>query len=242
MFVSLDEHDLQVVIDAMDEKKVAPNEFIITEGEPGEVLYIVENGELKCTKVIDGAEKFLKDYKAGDVFGELALLYNAPRAATIQAVSDAHLWVLDRNTFNNIVKEASQNKRQKYEQFLSTVTILKSMDHYERSKMADAIKESKVKKGEVVIKQGDLGETFYILVEGEATANLNDNPDKAVMSYKSGDYFGELALLRGEPRAANVIAETDCKLISLDRKSFKRLLGPLDKILQRNMDHYANYM
>ena len=62
------------------------------------------------------------------------------------------------------------------------------------------------------------------------------------MDYAPGAYFGELALLRGDPRAANVIAGSDCKLIELDRKGFKRLLGPLDKILQRNMSHYANYM
>jgi len=58
------------------------------------------------------------------------------------------------------------------------------------------------------------------------------------MAYKKGDYFGELALLRGEPRAANVLADEDCKCISLDRKSFKRLLGPLNKILQRNISNY----
>jgi cAMP-dependent protein kinase regulator len=83
MFMALDEHDLKVVIDAMDEKKPSNGEFVIREGEAGDCLYIVESGELKCTKVIDGSERFLKNYNPGDVFGELALLYNAPRAATI---------------------------------------------------------------------------------------------------------------------------------------------------------------
>lgn len=141
MFMSLDPKDLKVVIDAMDEKKVSGGEFVIREGENGDVLYIVESGELSCSKVLGGKETFLKKYASGDVFGELALLYNAPRAATIKADSESTLWVLDRNTFNNIVKDASQNKRNKYEQFLSTVPILANMDKYERSKIADCIKE-----------------------------------------------------------------------------------------------------
>ena len=60
--------------------------------------------------------------------------------------------------------------------------------------------------------------------------------------YGPGDYFGELALLKNEPRAANVIAKTKLKVVSLDRNSFKRLLGPLDDILKRNMDSYLNYV
>jgi len=116
------------------------------------------------------------------------------------------------------------------------------MDHYERSKLADAIKEKKFSAGEQIIKQGDAGEVFYIMVDGSASATLDKNPSESVMSYKEGDYFGELALLRNEPRAANVNATTDCKVIALDRKSFKRLLGPLDTILKRNMGSYQNYM
>lgn len=235
MFMSLEEKDLQVVIDAMDQKKAEAEEFVIKEGEPGDVLYILESGTMQCTKVIGGEKKALKQYKAGDVFGELALLYNAPRAATIQAETESLLWVLDRQTFNHIVKDASQKKREKYENFLSTVPILQNMDHYERSKLADAIKEKKFTAGSQIIKQGEQGDSFYILVDGDAYVTLNASGDEVVMKYQPGDYFGELALLKDEPRAANVFAKSDCKCISLDRKSFKRLLGPLNKILKRNM-------
>ena len=242
MFAGLEDKDLQVVIDAMDQKKATAEEYVIKEGEPGEVLYILESGTMVCTKVIDGASKTLKEYKAGDVFGELALLYNAPRAATIQAKEESLLWVLDRQTFNHIVKDASQKKREKYENFLSTVPILQNMDHYERSKLADAIKEKKFPAGEQIIKHGVQADQFYVLVDGDAYATLDASGGEVVMKYKPGDYFGELALLRDEPRAANVFAKDECKCICLDRKSFKRLLGPLNKILKRNMASYMNFV
>lgn len=130
------------------------------------------------------------------------------------------------------------------------------MDHYERSKLADAIKEEKYKPNDFIIKevkysinsislQGEIGNVFYILVDGEAIATKTleaGQAAKQVMHYKAGDYFGELALLKNEPRAANVIATTNLKVVSLDRNSFKRLLGPLDDILKRNMDSYLNYV
>jgi len=112
----------------------------------------------------------LKGLEPGDAFGELALLYNAPRAATIIAKSDVTLWQLDRATFNHIVKDASQNKRAKYEDFLQSVPILQSMDHYERSKIADTIKEQVFAPGETVIAEGEEGDTFYLVMTGEANA------------------------------------------------------------------------
>ncbi len=138
-----------------------------------------------------------------------------------------------------------RNKRDKYEEFLKSVSLLSSMDNYERSKLADAIKEVVYKEGDYVIKEGETGNIFFIIIEGSAIATKTLEPGKPaeeVMQYKASDYFGELALLKDEPRAANVIAKTKLKVASMDRQSFKRLLGPLDKILARNMDSYKNYV
>jgi cAMP-dependent protein kinase regulator len=170
------------------------------------------------------------------------LLYNAPRAATIVADSESHLWVLDRETFNHIVKDSSRVRREKYETFLTKVKVLETMDGYERSVLSDAFVEEHFKAGDVVIKEGEEGNKFYLVESGELVATKGPNEEsKEVMHYKAGDYFGERALIRNEPRAANVIAKTDCTLVSVDRHSFKRLMGPLDALLRRNMEVYETF-
>lgn len=83
-------------------------------------MYIIDQGHLDCFKKFkeDEEEVKLKTYEPGEAFGELALLYNAPRAATIKAVDDCVCFALDRETFNHIVKDAANRKREKYENFL----------------------------------------------------------------------------------------------------------------------------
>ena len=141
------------------------------------------------------------------------------------------------------MKDAAKNKRDRYEDFLSSVPILQSIDHYERSKVADAIKESTFAAGAEIITEGADGSDFYIIISGEAiaTKSLNGAAPTQVKAYGPSDYFGERALLLSEPRAANVIAQTEVKVATIDRDSFQRLLGPLDTILQRNMDQYMTH-
>jgi cAMP-dependent protein kinase regulator len=175
MFSALEDKELRIVIDAIEEVKGNEGDVIIKEGDQGDCMYVLEKGSLDCTKVFAGQTEptFLKEYQPGEGFGELALLYNAPRAATITAKSEYIIWKLDRDTFNNIVKDAAAKKREKYDNFLQTVEILKSMDPYERSKLGDAVKEEHFNKDHMIIREGDEGNVFYIITEGQAHCTKN---------------------------------------------------------------------
>ena len=249
LFSSLEPKDLEIVIGAMEEKKFKSGENVITQGDNGDCLYFVESGNLECYKKFskDTEPVLVKKYQSGDSFGELALLYNAPRAATIRAISEEVItWVLDRETFNNIVKDAAQKKREKYENFLKKVEILSTIEPYELMQISDAIKEFNYKKGDYIIKEEEIGDIFYILEEGEciATKTLEAGKEPTMIKeYGVGDYFGERALIKGEPRFANIIVKSEtAKAISLDRTSFKRLLGPIEDLLKRNIEKYQTFV
>jgi cAMP-dependent protein kinase regulator len=241
IFKNVQGPEKSIIIHSMEEKIVKSGQVVIQEGDDGNELYLVDSGKFDCFKKIGEENKKIKEYHSGEVFGELALLYNAPRAATIVAVQDSVLWSLDRECFNHIVKEAAIRRREKYVKFLSQVKILSNMDPYERSQLADVLKTLKFSPGEVIIKQGDNGDDFFIVEEGNAVAtkviHQGQHPEE-VMKYGPGDYFGELALIKGEPRAANVQAVSHVQCLCLDRHSFKRLLGNLEDILKRNARHY----
>ena len=122
---------------------------------------------------------------------------------------------------------------------------MSSVDPYELTQISDALKTVSYRPGDYVIREAEMGDVFYMVENGEAEATKCFEPGKpatVVKKYKSGDYFGELALIKGEPRAASVIARTDLKLVSLDRGAFKRLLGPIEEILKRNADQYTKYI
>lgn len=237
LFSSLEKKDLEIVVKAMIEQKFDEKQRIITEGEDGNHLYVIESGSPVCLKKIDGEEKVVKECKPGDVFGELALLYNAPRAASVEATDACTAWQLDRETFNHIVQSSNTKSRQTHDGFLQHVSLFQKMDNYERSQICDALKAENYKKDDFVVKENEQGHTFYIIEEGTLQAEKGEG--NVVLSYASGDYFGELALLKNQPRAASVrVTSPEAKVLSLDRQAFVNLLGPVKEILARQEDTY----
>lgn len=242
LFSSLDDAELEIVILAMKEKVIESGVRIIQEGDDGNALFVIEEGKVDCMKKIDGEEKVVKTCTPGDAFGELALLYNCPRAASVQSTERAVLWELDRESFNSIVKEAAANKRNMYMDTLKRIPIFANMEEYEMMTIADALKMHAFEENTTILHQGDPGNDFFLVAEGECVAKkafVDGQEPKVVHTHKAGDYFGELALLQNEPRAASIVAVSPTvKLLSMDRKTFNRLLGPIQDILRREAKRY----
>ncbi|KAH7879601.1 cyclic nucleotide-binding-like protein [Lentinula edodes] len=254
IFRDLDEEQETGVLDAMREVSVAQGEEVIRQGDVGEFFYVVESGVLDCyilgtptTPTTPTITTTVASCPPGTSFGELALMYGHPRAATVLSRTPALLWALDRITFRTIILAAAHRRRTMYEGFLRDVVLLQGLSHSERSKIADALVSRVYEDGEQVVRQGEVGDTFFFVEEGEAVVRKRvGNGDEVVVVGKlvKGDYFGELSLLRLAPRAATVEAvvrpTVDAKKIgpklkvaALDAPAFTRLLGPLREIMER---------
>merc|ERR1712130_254880 len=170
-------------------------------------------------------------------FGDMALLHNAPRSATVTALSGAELWALDRYTFRRILTTGFRKKIREYEEFLVKVPHFSALLSEERVKVTEALEEVVFKKGHEIIKEGSEGNAFFILKKGEVRATKNiDGEEREVKIYKNkGDFFGERALLKRERRAATCTATVDSECLYLGRKAFEMLLGPLENIFEERI-------
>lgn len=228
LFTNLDEEALRSVLAHLEEKKVPAGTAVIKQGDEGDFFYIVESGSLEFQ--INGEK--VGEAGPGSSFGELALMYNAPRAATVKANTDAVLWALDRLTFRSISLGNVFNKRKQHGEFLKEVPILKGLNTNELSKLADAMNVEVYEPGQSVITEGAVGEQFYIIESGEAEVYTKKNEGK-VADLTKGGYFGEVALINDLPRQATVTANTKLRVLTLDKGAFQRLLGPVVDILKR---------
>lgn len=195
LFRNLDEEQRNDIVNAMAEKCIKPGDVVIQQGAVGDFFYVVESGTLDVFVSKDGGKSLgdkVTDYTAGGSFGELALMYNAPRAATVVATSECILWALDRVSFRRILMESTSRKRRMYENFLEEVPLLMSLIPYERSKIADALETVNFDDNQYVIQQGDVGDNFYIIEEGEAIVLKQDSKGLVhpMGMLKKGDYFG----------------------------------------------------
>uniref|UniRef100_A0A6Q2WZD4 cAMP-dependent protein kinase type II-alpha regulatory subunit n=1 Tax=Esox lucius TaxID=8010 RepID=A0A6Q2WZD4_ESOLU len=228
LFKTLDQEQFSEVLDGMFEVLVKPQEHIIDQGDDGDNFYVIERGVYDIIVLINGVNKCVGKYDNKGSFGELALMYNTPRAATIVATQEGALWGLDRATFHRLIVKNNAKKRKMYEAFIECVPLLKSLELTERMKIVDVVGMKAFKDGERIITQTKAGQ--------------QDNAEVEIARCSRGQYFGELALVTNKPRAASVYAVGETKCLVIDIQAFERLLGSCKEIMKRNISQYEDQL
>jgi len=234
---NLEPTQITEIVDCMYPMDYAKGALIIKEGDVGSIVYVMEEGKVEVSK----DAKYLSTMNPGTVFGELAILYNCKRTATVKAASDCKLWAIERQCFQTIMMRTGLIRQAEHSSFLKSVPSFANLQEEILIKIADVLEENTYKSGEYIVRQGAAGDTFFIIKRGRVKVTKKDESDKEekfIRNLHKGDFFGEKALQGEEKRTANIIAddENGVACLVIDRESFLHLIANLEDIKTRYVD------
>ncbi|XP_052429370.1 cGMP-dependent protein kinase 1a isoform X1 [Carassius gibelio] len=230
---NLEMSQIQEIVDCMYPVDYDKNSCIIKEGDVGSLVYVMEEGRVEVSK--EGMK--LCTMGPGKVFGELAILYNCTRTATVRTVTSVKLWAIDRQCFQTIMMRTGLIKHAEYMELLKSVLTFRGLPEQILSKLADVLEETHYEDGDYIIRQGARGDTFFIISKGKVTMTQEDCPGQEPVYLRSmgkGDSFGEKALQGEDVRTANVIAAESVTCLVIDRDSYKHLIGGLEDVSNKS--------
>lgn len=256
---------IDMIVSGMYERPIPAGEILIQEGEAGfgiDEMYIVKSGEFEVLQRRKGVNLRVNMKHRGDSFGELSLMYNSPRCATVAATQDSLVWVLDRETFRRYIqifeekKQGPQDQEPTIELFLNQVPILAHLSRDEKLEFLEHVEEVEFQKGDIVVREGEEGKSFYIIKSGEASVyqcygmNKEDSQTDEVHGTKKrkqrrinklfeADFFGEGALLTSSLRKATVVSDTALVCYTINKDVFVKLLAPHCEMMLKEKSPYA---
>ncbi|XP_069373809.1 cGMP-dependent protein kinase 1 isoform X1 [Paralichthys olivaceus] len=232
---NLELSQIQEIVDCMSPVDYGKDACIIKEGDVGSLVFVMEEGKVEVTK--EGMK--LCTMGPGKVFGELAILYNCTRTATVRTLKHVKLWAIDRQCFQTIMMRTGLIKHAEYMDLLKSVPTFQSLPEETLSKLADVMEETHYEDGDFIIRQGARGDTFFIISKGKVNVTQEDSANQEPAHLRElvrGDWFGERALQGEDVRTANVIAADTVTCLVIDRDSFKHLIGGLDDISSKSYE------
>lgn len=227
---NLSEDKIDRLADLMTEVSYNDGEDIIKQGDPGDAFYLLRKGACMISKTSNGQTLELSRLKPPAGFGEMALMNNQPRGATIKAVGKVDCFRISKEGFLSNIGDLVDAETESF-----GVKTLKKMDIFEGlsdSKMrliARSLERKKFSADENIITQGEVGDCFYVIALGDVSVQIN-HVQVAVLS--PGHYFGEMALLNNDKRGATIAAITAVECLCIDKANFQTILGPLAEKLR----------
>jgi CRP-like cAMP-binding protein len=240
LFADLPRDALQGISKRLLLRHVPKDELVYAEGTPGEALYIIESGQVRIVSDAENEREVFAHLQAGDFFAEMALLTGKSRSSAARAEINTNLWMLYRSDFDELLvqypavslalsralsERLAQADQRFVERHLRRMSLLEDLSSKQLGDVSARLRPVKYRSGEVILTQGMPGDVMYLVEWGRVEVlSKKDSRSRVLAVLGEGDFFGEMALLTGNPRSATVRAVTDVDLLALYESDFDELV------------------
>jgi CRP-like cAMP-binding protein len=212
-------------------RKLSAGTQVVRQGDRGDEFFVIAEGRATVMVRSQGDDHVVGNYAAGDFFGERALLGGGVRAATIVADTPLKVLVFDKDVFwrelaGPLQWRARIEQAIEERQRLHAVPLFRGLGERQLDILAVKMVVRPFAVGEVLIRQGDAGDAFYVVREGSVSVLQQEGRvRRKLATLSSGDYFGEIALLRDAPRMASVVGADAGSVWQLGRRDFQDIVA-----------------
>ena len=224
--------------------RIAPGEIVFRQNDFSESLYMILDGTLEIlTRGDDGTERSVVKMAPGEYFGEMSLMSGRRRSGTVRALKEAFLWEVGRKAMLKVIHMLPQAKHLIDRAFVVRafqIYVFPHADYAVLSNIAERAELLTYERGAEIVREGDQGDSFFFLRAGKVKVYQTRNDREVVVAYLSaGQYFGEMALLTGEPRMASVSTIDRVEVIRVSRADFLSCIET-SPALKKHFEEEAN--
>lgn len=227
----------------MEMREMMPGEPVITEGEIGHSFFVLASGRVRITRKSETGEEVTLAYLTdGAFFGEMALLQDGARTASVIVEEESQIFEISKEVLDNVVNafpSVAHVLKNFYKQRLlstamATNPLFQPFDAEQRRTLMELFKSKSFNQGDVVLKQGKKGSGLFILLHGklDVVRKKEDGSEVTLAELGPGDMFGEMSLLTGQPTYATVAAASDCFVLRLSKRKFDEVIMTHPQILE----------
>ena len=207
---------------------IRPGQAVVRQGDRATAFYVVRRGtfNVETEDPETGDSEHLRTLGRGGSFGEIGLLKNARRQATVRALTEGEVFEIDKGTFDRLL--ADPIRAPEFGPTLQALAELRELPAFgqlETDRLAGVLAHGgwvSFSPGETLMNQGEMGDAFFAIAAGQAEVLVDGELVEAI---GAGSHVGELALLRHVPRTATVVARTPLRVFRLDREGFDALIA-----------------
>jgi CRP-like cAMP-binding protein len=243
LFKGTNPNDLDEFVDVFVQRRFRRGTTVIQQGDAGETFYVVQQGNLDIFINVGEGDNATETqvgvpYGSGSSFGELALLYGSPRAATIRTAvdEDCVLWEITRTAFKGL---SYQIEKKLHDNKLKNLKMVKMGEKHlgdilsasQLESMALATQYMDFNKGDAIVREGERGDSFYMIVTGSVDVYVKSAGPAKVATLTEHKFFGEKALISSDTRNATCMAATEVTCLTLTREDFNLMLGNFEDLL-----------